>query len=48
MIWMGGEFPSEVEDIVNLIDREGSTPLVVAVGAEVVGVIQLKDISISL
>lgn len=44
VISMGGEYPHEVADIVNLVAREGSTPLVVAVGTEVVGVVQLKDI----
>ena len=44
VVGLGGEYPLEVVDIVNLIAREGGTPLVVAIGAEVVGVIQLKDI----
>jgi len=40
----GGAFPAEVLDAVNDIARQGSTPLVVADGAKVLGVIELKDI----
>jgi K+-transporting ATPase ATPase B chain len=40
----GGRFPVAVQRNVDSIAREGGTPLVVADGAEVVGVIQLKDI----
>ncbi|MGV3618433.1 MAG: potassium-transporting ATPase subunit KdpB [Fimbriimonas sp.] len=40
----GGTFPSEVQSRVEAISREGGTPLVVAEGARVLGVIQLKDI----
>src|SRR5579859_2016769 len=40
----GGAFPAEVLDAVNDIARQGSTPLVVADGARVLGVIELKDI----
>ncbi len=40
----GGKFPAEVQTIVERISREGGTPLVVAEGAKVLGVIQLKDI----
>jgi len=43
VVGLGGEFPEEVTEIVNRISREGGTPLVVAVGNEVVGVIQLKE-----
>jgi K+-transporting ATPase ATPase B chain len=41
---LGGEFPPEVRGIVDKIAKEGATPLVVAEGAKVLGVIQLKDI----
>jgi len=40
----GKPFPKTVEDTVQSIARQGSTPLVVAEGARVLGVIQLKDI----
>jgi len=40
----GGQFPAEVEAIVERVANLGSTPLVVAEGAKVLGVIALKDI----
>ena len=40
----GGAFPVQVRQRVETIAREGGTPLVVADGAQVMGVIQLKDI----
>jgi len=40
----GGSFPTEVVGFVETIARQGSTPLVVADGAKVLGVIELKDI----
>jgi potassium-transporting ATPase ATP-binding subunit len=40
----GGKFPTEVHTIVDNIARRGSTPLVVAEGPKVLGVIELKDI----
>lgn len=40
----GGEFPSGVQDNVNMIARRGGTPLVVAENDTVLGVIELKDI----
>jgi potassium-transporting ATPase ATP-binding subunit len=40
----GGEFPVAVRQRVEAIAREGGTPLVVAEGRQVMGVIQLKDI----
>ncbi|WP_420263923.1 potassium-transporting ATPase subunit KdpB [Candidatus Magnetominusculus dajiuhuensis] len=40
----GGIFPAEVINIVEGIAREGATPLVVAQGKSVLGVIRLKDI----
>jgi potassium-transporting ATPase ATP-binding subunit len=40
----GGKFPSDVQATVERIAREGGTPLVVAEGRRVLGVIQLKDI----
>jgi len=40
----GGSFPAEVVGFVDTIARQGSTPLVVADGAKVVGVIELKDV----
>ncbi|MBS1714076.1 MAG: potassium-transporting ATPase subunit KdpB [Armatimonadetes bacterium] len=41
---LGGSFPVPVQDNVDRIAREGGTPLVVADGSRVLGVIQLKDI----
>ena len=40
----GGTFPSDIRAIVDDIAKQGSTPLVVAEGRKVLGVIQLKDI----
>jgi K+-transporting ATPase ATPase B chain len=40
----GGNFPDEVEKLVYMVSRRGSTPLVVADGPRVLGVIELKDI----
>jgi potassium-transporting ATPase ATP-binding subunit len=44
VIEQGGQFPPVVQKIVDDIARKGATPLVVADGCKVVGVIQLKDI----
>jgi K+-transporting ATPase ATPase B chain len=40
----GGAFPDDVRASVDLVARQGATPLVVAEGKHVLGVIQLKDI----
>jgi K+-transporting ATPase ATPase B chain len=40
----GGTVPSDLDPIVERISRSGSTPLVVADGAQVLGVIELKDV----
>ncbi|MHB8191067.1 MAG: potassium-transporting ATPase subunit KdpB [Ferrimicrobium sp.] len=40
----GGKVPSDLDEIVSRVSRAGSTPLVVASGPEVLGVIELKDI----
>ncbi len=40
----GGTFPADTRAIVDDISRQGATPLVVAEGTKVLGVIQLKDI----
>ncbi|MGZ5032014.1 MAG: potassium-transporting ATPase subunit KdpB [Usitatibacter sp.] len=40
----GGRVPQEMQVIVDTVSRRGSTPLVVADGTQVVGVIELKDI----
>ncbi len=40
----GGATPPGLEDTVNEIARRGSTPLVVADGREILGVIELKDV----
>jgi potassium-transporting ATPase ATP-binding subunit len=41
---LGGAVPPEVRSVVDTIAKAGATPLVVADGATVLGVIQLKDI----
>ena len=41
---LGGQFPGQVQLAVDNVSRKGSTPLVVADGAKVLGVIELKDI----
>ncbi len=40
----GGELPAEVKSVSDEIAKRGGTPLAVAQGAEVLGVIELKDI----
>jgi potassium-transporting ATPase ATP-binding subunit len=40
----GGHFPAEVRAIVEEVAKQGATPLVVADGSRVLGVVQLKDI----
>ncbi len=40
----GGNFPPEVTNAVEAVARRGSTPLVVADGSRVLGVVELKDI----
>ena len=44
VVTLGAQFPSMVNDSVQRVARQGSTPLVVAEGARVLGVIELKDI----
>ncbi|SMF94255.1 K+-transporting ATPase ATPase B chain [Methylomagnum ishizawai] len=39
-----GELPKQIQTLVDEVARRGSTPLVVAEGAKVLGVIELKDI----
>lgn len=41
---LGGRFPLEVQSSVDDIAKRGGTPLVVSEGAEILGVIELKDI----
>ena len=41
---MGGSFPASLRQTVDGISKQGGTPLVVADGAKVMGVIRLKDI----
>jgi K+-transporting ATPase ATPase B chain len=40
----GGTVPSDLDAIVERVSREGSTPLVVADGSDILGVIELKDV----
>jgi K+-transporting ATPase ATPase B chain len=40
----GGTIPDSLDEVVERISRAGSTPLVVADGANVLGVIELKDV----
>jgi K+-transporting ATPase ATPase B chain len=44
VIESGGVFPPEVRALVDDVARQGSTPLVVADGPRVLGVVQLKDV----
>jgi potassium-transporting ATPase ATP-binding subunit len=41
---LGGSFPADVQATADEVARKGSTPLVVADGARVLGVVELKDI----
>jgi K+-transporting ATPase ATPase B chain len=41
---LGGRFPKQLQDTVDTVARRGSTPLVVADGIRVLGVVELKDI----
>ena len=41
---VGGRFPDRARNLVEMISKEGGTPLVVAEDARVLGVIRLKDI----
>ncbi|MBG6081947.1 K+-transporting ATPase ATPase B chain [Rubrivivax gelatinosus] len=41
---LGGEFPAGLQQLVDEVARRGSTPLVVADGARVLGVVELKDV----
>jgi K+-transporting ATPase ATPase B chain len=41
---LGGRYPGQVQVLVENVARRGSTPLVVADGARVLGVVELKDI----
>jgi potassium-transporting ATPase ATP-binding subunit len=41
---LGGHYPDEIDKMVDMVARRGSTPLVVAEGKRVLGVIELKDI----
>ncbi len=40
----GGDAPPELDGVVQRVARSGSTPLVVAEGASIVGVVELKDV----
>ena len=40
----GGTSPADLDDIVERLSRAGSTPLVVADGTDILGVIELKDV----
>jgi K+-transporting ATPase ATPase B chain len=40
----GGALPTDLDDIVERISRAGSTPLAVADGRDILGVIELKDV----
>ena len=41
---LGGSVPANVQTVVDTIAKSGGTPLVVADGTQILGVIQLKDI----
>ncbi len=40
----GGHFPPTVQELVNTISRQGATPLMVAEGPRILGIVKLKDI----
>jgi potassium-transporting ATPase ATP-binding subunit len=42
--WVGGTFPSQIDEAVDRISRNGGTPLIVASQDKALGVIYLKDI----
>jgi K+-transporting ATPase ATPase B chain len=44
VVEQGGEAPADLDPVVESISRAGSTPLVVADGPKVLGVIELKDV----
>ena len=44
VVEQGGTTPSDLDEIVERVSRAGSTPLVVADGAVILGVIELKDV----
>jgi K+-transporting ATPase ATPase B chain len=44
VLTQGGKFPPELQAIVDMVAKRGSTPLVVAEGGKVLGVVELKDI----
>ncbi|MHB1575991.1 MAG: potassium-transporting ATPase subunit KdpB [Candidatus Dormibacteria bacterium] len=44
VIGQGGQVPADLEPIVTELARAGATPLVVADGQEILGVIELKDV----
>jgi K+-transporting ATPase ATPase B chain len=41
---LGGHFPAQLQVVVDEVSRRGSTPLVVADGTRVLGVVELKDV----
>jgi K+-transporting ATPase ATPase B chain len=41
---LGGHIPADLGEVVESVSKEGATPLVVADGTEVLGVIRLKDV----
>lgn len=41
---LGGHFPAALQALVDDVSRRGSTPLVVADGSQVLGIVELKDI----
>jgi K+-transporting ATPase ATPase B chain len=44
VVQRGGTFPDSVRQMVEAVARQGATPLVVAEGARVLGVVRLKDV----
>lgn len=44
IVALGGHYPNDVDALVNRVATTGGTPLVVAEGHEVLGVIELKDV----
>ena len=44
VVEQGGTVPADLDPIVERVSRAGSTPLVVAEGPDILGVIELKDV----
>jgi K+-transporting ATPase ATPase B chain len=41
---LGGHIPNDLDELINGVSKKGGTPLVVAEGKDILGVVQLKDV----